>query len=340
MIKRIALFFLALGAFSSCKEKKPSYIHDTGFVFGTSYNFRYEADSSLNNKIRSVLDAYDNSLSTFNPHSTISKINRNEEHLVDSFFTTVWYKAKEMNALSDGVFDVTVRTLSNHWRFAKGYMLDTISVQVYDSLLAGAKKVLPLIGMDKIRIEGNNVIKDDPRMQLDMCALAEGYGIDVAAMTLEKYGVSNYLVEIGGELHLKGLSPNGTKWRIGIDSPSEDNNIFERRTQHIIEVTDCAVSTSGSYRQFYYTADGKRISHTINPKTGLPIEHKVLSVSVIGPNTMTTDALATIFMVVGHEKAIEMANSMDGIETLIIYENDNKQQVEVMTDGFRQVMVQ
>ncbi|MCQ2215019.1 MAG: FAD:protein FMN transferase [Bacteroidales bacterium] len=338
-IKRIAFLLFAIGILSSCQEKKPKYIQDSGFVFGTAYNFRYQYDKSLNNEIRQVLDMYDNSLSTFNTNSTVSKINRNEHHQVDSFFTTVWNKAMEMNALSDGVFDVTIRGLSSHWRFAKGFLLDTISTEVYDSLVAGAKDVLPLIGMDKIRLQGDSIVKDDPRIQIDMNALAEGYGIDVAAMTLEKFGVQNYMVEIGGELHLKGLSPSGSKWRIGIDSPSEDNNIFERQAQHIIEVTDCAISTSGSYRQFYYTADGKRISHTINPKTGFPIEHKTLSVTVIGPNTMTTDAMATIFMVIGHEKAIEMANSIDGIETLIIYENDDKEQVEVMTDGFRQVMV-
>lgn len=339
VIRHITLFALALGLLSSCKDKKPSYIQDTGFVFGTAYNIRYEAYDNYHDEIRAALDKYDKSLSTYNPNSTISKINRNEEHHVDSFFTTVWYKAKEMYELSDGAFDVTIRDLSAHWRFAKGYMLDTISTEVYDSLAAGAKDVLQFVGMNKVQLQGDSIVKDDPRIQLDMCALAEGYGIDVAAEVLEQHGVKNYMVEIGGELHLKGLSPNGTKWRIGIDSPSEDNSIFDRRTQHIIEVTDCAISTSGSYRQYYYTADGKRISHTINPKTGYPIEHKTLSVSVIGPNTMTTDAMATIFMVIGHEKAIEMANSIDGIETLIIFENDDKQLEEIMTDGFRRAIV-
>ncbi|MDO4461635.1 MAG: FAD:protein FMN transferase [Bacteroidia bacterium] len=335
----LIIITIALGLLSSCKNSKPTYVHNTGFVFGTSYNIRYESDSNYHEEIRAELDKYDQSLSTFNPHSTISKINRNEAHHVDSFFTTVWYKAKEMYELSGGAFDVTVRDLSAHWRFAKGFMLDTISTEIYDSLANGAKDVLKFVGMNKVQLQGDSIVKDDPRIQLDMCALAEGYGIDIAAQVLEKHGVKNYMVEIGGELHLKGISPNGTKWRIGIDAPNENNSIFDRQTQHIIEISDCAISTSGSYRQYYYTSDGKRISHTINPITGCPIEHKTLSVSVLGPNTMTTDALATVFMLLGQEKAIEMANAMDGVETLIIFENDDKQLEEVMTDGFRRVIV-
>lgn len=331
---------LTLVMVCGCGEKKVPYIHDTGFVFGTAYSLKYQSTESQHNNVRAALDEYDKSLSTYNDSSIISKINRNEPHKVDSFFVTVWNKAKEMNELSDGAFDVTVRGLSSHWRFAKEYTLDTISVAIYDSLLHTAANVLKYTGMDKVNLEGECIVKDDPRIQIDMCALAEGYGIDVAASVLEKNGIENYMVEIGGELHLKGLSPSGTKWRIAIDSPTEDNSILERISQHIIEITDCSISTSGSYRQYYYTEDGKRISHTINPKTGRPIEHKCVSVSVIASNTMTTDALATIFMVIGPDKALEMANKLDGVEALIIYEGEDDQLVEVMTDGFRKVIVQ
>ena len=332
------LLVLAL-TLSFCSREK-HFIHNSGFVFGTVYNLKYKHDKDLSQKVRTVLDAYDDSVSTYNKESVISRINRNETHVVDSFFVTVFEMARTMNTLSDGYFDITISSLSNLWRFNRELQFgDTITNAQYDAIASRVDSVLQFTGMDMVDIVGDSVVKKDSRIKLEMCALAEGYGIDLAAYELEKNGVEDYMVEIGGELHVKGKSPSGDKWRIAIDSPTEGSTIFNRTSQHIIAVTDCAISTSGTYRQYYYTEDGRRISHTINPITGYPVAHDLLSVTVVGPNTMTTDALATVFMVMGKERAIELAEKMKEVEAFFIYDDGNGEQKELMTKGFEELIV-
>lgn len=341
MLRTLFTIAAAASLLAACTRPDGKYYRNTGFVFGTTYNIVYRHTADLQDSILLRLKQYDNSLSTYNPNSVISRINRNETDTVDAMFAHVYRNALKFNELSGGVFDITVAPLSRLWKFA-GDHPDTISVATYDSIVALVPQVMPYVGIASTHLSGDTVIvKSDPRTTFDACALAEGYGIDLAAQVLEEYGVADYMVELGGELHMRGVNPQGIPWRIGVDKPVENGNILDGRTmQLILSLTDCSVSTSGSYRQFYYTADGRRLQHTIDPRTGRPVEHGMLSVTVIGPNTMTTDALSTSFMVLGPEPARQLAATMDSIEVYFIYEDSLRQVREYMSDGFRALVVE
>ena len=335
------VIIIALATLTACSvptKQQDEYIREEGFIFGTTYHITYKHHQSLQAQMLQKLRAYDNSLSTYNPNSIISKINRNEDPELDTFFVNVYNKAREVYELSGHRFDITVRPLSQLWRFTSDKS-DTISAATFDSIMTKVDSVRAFIGLNKTSISGNHLIKSDPRITLEAAALAEGYGIDVAASVFEENGVTDYMVELGGELHLKGLNPNGRKWRISIDRPDEGSNELTRTSQGVISVSDCAVSTSGSYRQFYYTADGKRLQHTIDPLTGKPVEHGMLSVTVVGPNTITTDALSTTFMVLGVEEAYTIATSLPDIEAYFIFEDKDGNRHETMTDGFRKLWI-
>lgn len=335
-MKKVIISLFAIIAIA-CTPKTEQYIREEGFIFGTTYHITYKYNKSLQKEMLEALKAYDNSLSTYNKNSIISKINRNEDVELDTFFVNVYNKAYEIYELSNHQFDITIRPLSQLWRFGADTP-DTISTTTYDSIVARIDSIKAFIGLNKTHISNNHLIKDDDRITLEAAALAEGYGIDIAASVFEKHGVTDYMVELGGELHIKGLNPNGQKWRISIDRPDEGSNELTRTSQGVIKVTNCAISTSGSYRQFYYTADGRRLQHTISPLTGRPVEHGMLSVTVVGPNTITTDALSTTFMILGPEKAKQMADSIPNIDAYFIYEDNNGERQELMTEGFRKLL--
>lgn len=340
MSKFISSIFIA-SLLVGCKVGAPQseYKYDSGFVFGTDYNFVYRADVDYNDTILERLKLYDASLSTYNGNSIISRVNRNDSVVVDSFFTYVYNKAKEFYRLSEGCFDISVEPLSALWKFGKNHS-DTISVDEYNQILSKVDSVRDFIGLEKTELRDGQIIKADDRIRLNACALAEGFGIDIAASVLEEHGVTDYMVEIGGELHTKGNSPSGRAWRIGVDKPIEGSDYSTRSNQIIVAINDGAISTSGSYRQFYYTADGRRLSHTIDPRTGQPIEHNTISVTVVGPNTITTDALATTFMVLGYERGLALADSIDGIDAFFVFEVEKDSFNTVMTNGFKRLILE
>lgn len=324
----IALFAIVIVC--GCK-KQPQFIHNEGYVFGTTYHFTYKSDVDLQQKIVLKLRQYDMSLSTFNQKSIISRINRNDSVEVDTFFTTVFLRAKEINALTNGAYDLTVAPIINAWGFGFA-KADSVTPHLIDSLLQ-------FVGMDKVQLVGKRVVKSDPRVQLEACSLAEGYGVDVVAQLLDSAGVTDYMVEIGGEVHVKGHNPKDDLWHIAVDKPIEGSDETTRQTQLVLAITDCAVSTSGSYRKFYYK-DGKRLSHTIDPTTGYPISHNMLSVTIVGPNTITTDAMSTSMMVLGVEKASQLVDSLPDIEGYFIYEDSLGVMQEKMSSGFSKLVLE
>lgn len=325
-------------ALVACSSPHTDYRKESGFVFGTTYSLTYKSDSSLQSAVLARLATYDSSLSVYNPQSLLSRLNEADSVVADSMLLHVVREAKFFRGLSNGAFDITVEPLSRHWRFTRDLEDDTISVAQWDGLLAGLDSIMPLVGLDKVTISGNVIRKADRRMKINANALAEGFGIDVAASVFDDMGVENYMVELGGEIHCKGLNPSGRKWRIGIDRPVE-GGVVGRQNQHIIEVTDCAVSTSGSYRQCYHVADGRTVQHTIDPRTGMPVSHSMRSVTVVGPNTMTTDAICTSLMVLGPDSAMALAENIEGIEAYIIYDGPDGDMREDMTPGFRRLVI-
>ncbi len=312
---------------------------NSGFVFGTNYNLIYRSRTDLCPQVMARLAEYDSSMSVFNPSSTMTRLNEGDSVVADTLMLHVISLAKMFHKFSNGAFDITVEPLSRHWRFTRHLENDTISVEQWQALLAGLDTVMPLVGLDKISVDGDVVRKADRRMKLNANALAEGYGIDLAAGVLEENGVTDYMVEIGGEIHCSGVSPRGGKWRIGIDRPIEGSNMLNRQNQCIVELSDCAVSTSGGYRQCYRVADGRRVQHTIDPRTGMPVAHSMESVTVVGRNTLTTDALCTTLMVLGPDSAFAKIDALPETEAYIIFRDADGNLVERMTDGFRKLIV-
>jgi len=259
------------------------------------------------------LQAFNMSLNVFNPNSIVSKVNRNEEIELDDWFITVFNKAQEVSEKTGGVFDVTVAPFINLWGF--GFeKADSVSPQIIDSIKT-------FVGYRKIRIEDRKVIKDDPRIILNFSAIAKGFACDVIAALFESEGVVNYMVEIGGEVAASGKNSRGLCWRVGIYTPEDD---FSGMTNEIEEtVALCGkkgLATSGNYRN-YYIKEGKKYSHTIDPRTGYPSEWEqdILSATIVASDCMTADAYATAFMAMGVEAACQMAETIPEIEYYIIY---------------------
>ena len=298
------------------EQPAPHYFLNQGQVFGTYYTIRYEATEDLHECIQEAFVAFDNSLSMFNPHSTLSAINTNRDTVTDEPFEQMWAEAERVYRLSDGAFDITVAPLVNLWGFGFKNREKVTDAKV-DSLL-------PLVGFDKVQLVNHHVVKADPRIMLDAGAVAKGQACDRIAALLARKGCTNYLVEVGGEIVCHGVNAKGDKWHVGITKPIEQSAISSQQSalQDIVAVHDICMATSGNYRNFYYDGEQKR-SHTIDPRTGRPVQHSLLSATVVSSSCMRADALATACMVVGADKALEIiSRAEDAACYLIVAQND------------------
>lgn len=274
-----------------------AYRQADGFIFGTMYSITYQSKADLSKDISLEMLRVDSALSMFNDQSYLSKINNNEEASLNSMFEEVFRIAMKVSEETDGAFDITVAPLVNAWGF--GFTESGIpSQETIDSLLL-------LTGYEKVRLEDGRIIKENDAIMLDCGAIAKGYGCDRVAKLLKEKGVDNFLVEIGGEIVAGGHNSKGKRWKIGITKPVEDSLATSNEIQTAIEIGDEAVATSGNYRNFYYK-DGRKYAHTIDPKSGKPVEHGVLSATVLARDCATADAYATAFMVMGLPKAREV----------------------------------
>lgn len=321
MKKWIALGFAVIAAMVLLllpNEPRKQYFHHQGNIFGTYYNIRYQGTNDLHEEIQARLQAFDNSLSMFNPNSVISKINRNEQVVTDSLFEAMYLEAHRVSQLSGGAFDITVAPLVHAWGFGKKTQDPKTKEQDIniDSLKA-------LVGYEKIRLENHRITKDNEYITLDASAIAKGYACDVVADLLRQNGSENLLVDIGGEVVLQGVNQKGEAWRVGISRPKIDATGMEKELQEVIASNDLCMATSGNYLQYYFV-DGQRRSHTIDPRTGRPVQHSLLSATVIASSGMRADALATACMVLGEAEAIEMINNAeDAACYLIVAEHDS-----------------
>ena len=314
LIQAVIIIFL-----TACKDKQ--YYEESGTVFHTIYHIKYQSPRILTEKIDAELQNFNLSLNPFNPNSIIAKVNKNEEVEVDEWFTEVFNKAEEVSAHSDGVFDITCAPLINLWGFGFSKM-DSITPQMIDS-------IKQFVGYKKIQLNGKIIIKEDPRILLNCSAIAKGYACDIIARLLEKEGVENYMVEIGGEVAMKGVNAIGECWRIGINKPEDDNTGVMNDIEEVVQLCKKGgVATSGNYRN-YYVKDGKKYAHTIDPRTGYPAEQNILSATIVANDCMTADAYATAFMAMGLDKAKKMAANIPEIEYFIIYADENgKHQID------------
>ena len=326
MHKKVYLLaILGILSIVSCKDNKKQYYEESGTVFHTLYTIKYEASQILTDKIDAELQKFNLSLNPFNPNSIIAKVNNNEAVEVDEWFTEVFNKSMEVSRNSDGVFDITCAPLVNLWGFGFNKK-DSVTPAMIDSLKA-------FVGYRKVHLEGKKVVKDDPRLLLNCSAIAKGYSCDVIARLLEKEGVENYMILIGGEVVVKGVNQNGVCWRTGINLPEEDPEGIKYNYDEIVQLCKKgAIATSGNYRNFYIK-DGKKYAHTINPATGYPAGQNILSATIVAEDCMTADAYATTFMVLGVEKAKLLAQSIPQIEYFIIYADNNGQQKVTYSKG-------
>lgn len=306
-----------------------TYRYTEGKIYGTFYHISYAAREDLQRELRERMGAVDSSLSMFNPHSVIARINRNESCQTDSLFRRMFQMASQVYRCTEGRYDITVAPLVNAWGFGVGERKLPEPSQI-DSLLV-------LVGMDKLELDGDKLSKREPGMQLDASSIAKGLGVDLVAEYLEEKGVTDYMVEIGGEVRVKGMSGKGRPWRIGIDRPEDDVTGQTRQLQMVAELSSGALATSGNYRN-YYVHQGKKYAHTINPVTGYPVQTEVLSASVYAPTCMEADAYATGLMVVGLEKAKEIIRNHPDLEGCLIYESDGIPEIW-MSDGLKERIV-
>jgi len=330
---RIKLTFTVLLSFIllACQfnpAKKQEYIKISGRIHGTYYHATYlhPEGKNLQAEMEAKMHEFELSLSTFNPNSIISSINQNNDSVtVDGYFETMFNEALEVSRQTGGAFDITVAPLVNAWGFGFG---NKNRKEIPD-----VKSILPYIGYQKIRLENNRLIKSDKRIMLDASAIAKGQSADVIAQLFESHGCENYMVEIGGEIACKGLNPSGKKWHIGIDRPSEEIFDEQRELQTILAITDCGLATSGNYRQYYYQ-DGKKYAHTINPVTGYPVDHNLLSATVIASSCMRADAYATAFMVLGVDSSLAVCRRIPDLACYLIYADENGNFQVAYSEGF------
>ncbi|MBQ8336414.1 MAG: FAD:protein FMN transferase [Bacteroidaceae bacterium] len=318
------LIFLIIATIFILGKQKP-YIANSGTVFGTYYNITYSSDKELHEEIKKTLMQVDNSLSPFNKKSVISAINNNCDTLPDKMFVHVFNLAQEISEKTDGAFDITVAPLVNAWGFGfkKGINPDSAAI---DSLRR-------FIGYKGVALSDGKITKLHPQTMLDCSAIAKGYGCDAVAGALEANGVTNYMVEIGGEVVAKGMNSKGGNWKIGISKPTDNATASNNELHEIVSITGKSLATSGNYRNFRYEGE-RKLAHTIDPRTGYPVQHSLLSATVIADDCATADAYATAFMVMGLEKAMELCEKTEEIDAYFIYSEENGNLKTKMSKGF------
>jgi len=317
-------------ALISCSNEPFRAGRISGFTQGSTYNIVYDSTegpdiSKVKKLVEMKLHEIDMSLSVYNDSSLISRLNRNETNKADEMFTEVFNRSKEISLMSDGAFDITVMPLVRAWGFGPDEHKNFDKSRL-DSLLN-------LVGFGKVELTDGILVKSDSRITLDVNAIAQGFTVDVICRAFESEGITNYLVEIGGELKANG-SKGGKPWKIGIDKPVDDNMIPGADLQAIISLSDKALATSGNYRKFYIE-NGVKYSHTIDPKTGYPAKNRLLSATIIASDCATADGIATACMVMGLEKAITFISKYRDIEGYLIYSGDDGSYKSWISDQLR-----
>lgn len=327
IVATILLLSLAYFLQKHFSKEGREYRYKQGKVFGTFYHIIYESAKSYDSEIDSLFVVFDRSLSTYNEQSVISKVNRNEPVALNYYFMHLFEEATRLSAVTEGAFDITVSPLVDVWGFGSGKKLANVDSLLVDSLMQ-------YVGMNKVRLESGKVVKTHPQIQLNVNAVAKGYGVDVVANYLEEQGIRNYLVEIGGEIRALGKNEKQRIWTTAINKPVDDSTQMNQELQdEVILMPSGAMATSGNYRNFYIK-EGKKYAHTINPLTGYPVTHNLLSATVCAPTCLESDALATAFMVVGFDKGKALADKLR-MSVYFIYTEGGENKV-YMSESFKE----
>lgn len=328
MKTKLVGLLLILTAVVSCK-RNITWDRFTGFTQGTTYsvvfgnNGKYDPQKIKAN-VEKILHDFDMSLSLYQDSSVISRVNRNEEVKIDDYFREVFLRSVEIYKITGGAFDPTVAPIVRAWGFGP---------DSHKNFRAGSlDSLLNLVGMDKVKLDDHVLIKSDPRISLDFNAIAQGYAVDVIYDYFNSEGFKEFLVEIGGEVRVKG-DKGGAFWKIGIDRPEENNFIPGSDLQAVISIKDRALATSGNYRKFY-VEDGIKYSHTIDPRTGFPVRSTLLSATILAENCALADGIATACMVMGKESSIRFLQDNPQFEAYLIFSDDKGNFQTWSTPGF------
>lgn len=326
--KILFLIFLAAGSILIISNEAP-YQKNSGMIFGTYYNITYKNKDNLQGEIDACLRRVDKSLSPFNKTSVITKINNNEPTEPDSLFVQVFTLAQKISDDTDGAFDITVAPLVNAWGFGFKHGISTDSAAI-DSMRRH-------IGYRTVAYDGRKIVKQHPETMLDCSAIAKGFGCDEVARLLDSRGIKDYMVEIGGEVVSKGKNEKSKPWTIGISKPVDDASGMSNELQEILYISNRSMATSGNYRNFRY--DGNRkLAHTIDPRTGYPVAHSLLSATVVADDCATADAYATAFMVMGLEKSMEFCKARNNLDACFIYSDEAGNLQTACTEGMKRYM--
>ncbi len=312
-MNRFAKSFLPLlAAVAGGCSPSPRYVTLDGAMLGTTFHIVARTDAPTDSLYAGMMriDAgMKSSMSIFDPESLLSRVNAGQTDSLDAHIIRNIAVAGEINRISGGFYDITVKPLTEAYGFAAKGKIEHPNI---DSLMQ-------FVGFGRFRVEGGRIVKDDPRVQLDLNSIAKGYTVDLAAGFLEDRGCTDYIVEIGGEIRAKGVNAKGNPWRVAVDSPFDGNDSPGEFRQTVVEVNDSAMATSGNYRRFYTDSGGRKITHTVDPHTGRSVCSRLLSATVIAGDCMTADALGTMFMAMGDERAVAAAREMrDSVKVYFI----------------------
>lgn len=329
-MNHLKLLLAILIVLSGC-NRNALFRNHSGFTQGTTFSITYQEKLFVNyEKINKAIDEklieVDMSLSLYNTSSLLSAINRNETVIVDKLFEDVFLVSEKVSEMTGGLFDITVGPLVRAWGFGPD-ALRSFDPSKTDSLMA-------FVGFRKVRLNNGVLEKDDPRIWIDMNAVAQGYSVDVIARLLEGFGIKNYLVEIGGEIMASGKKGERL-WRVGVDRPEDANYQPGENLAAVLELSDEALATSGNYRKFHVD-EGVKYSHTIDPKSGAPARNRLLSATIIAPDAATADAFATACMVAGPERSKEMILRYEFLEGYLIYSGDSGEYLTWISEGLKE----
>ena len=302
LVVAVVMFFVS-------RDRKRYFTHE-GVVWTTEYHITYEAARDLGDSIQLILGNLDMSVSPYNKASLISAINENKTTRIDAHLRCLLAASREVWQQSGGAFDPTVMPLVNAWGFGNKTGTPPSRAQL-DSILT-------FIGLDKVSLQGDSLIKQDPRVMLDFSSIAKGYACDEIGRMLARNGAANWLVEIGGEVMASGMNSHGQPWHVSVDMPSnEDDGNASHESVLTLTLDSGAVATSGNYRK-WRVEQGKKLSHIVDPHTGDSHAGTLLSVTVIAPDCMTADAWATACMVMGEEKVKNMMGQRSDLGVMTI----------------------
>ena len=307
--------FSSLFTLTSCKNEINTPIKLQGFVFGTSYNIiYYDVGISFEEEIIQLFEDVNNSISTYIPTSDISRINSGDSGvIVDAYFKEIFSKSERIFKETKGYFDPTVGNLVNAWGFGPEKPLNNL-----DS--SSVKDLMKFVGFDKVKIENNQVNKKYSETYFDFNSIGKGYGLDIIARFLESKKIKNYLIEIGGEVRVKGTKPEGKIWTVQLENPNTDGS---RSAYTYLQLTNSSMASSGNYRKFRMAPTGEKYVHTINPKTGFALESNLLAATVIAElDCADVDAYATAFMAMGLEKTVKFLEAKPHLKVVLIYVNE------------------